>query len=442
MINLERFQHISVLGAAGKMGSGILLLNVLHSAKMKHLPDFVGKTFVINAIDQSFDQLDQLNEYLKVQVQKWAEANIVWLRKAFNNRPHLIDNKDVIETFVFEALALVKPAVTKEAAYQSTLVFEAIVEDEAIKAEVLADIKANNSHDPWFLTNTSSIPIHVLDKRAKLGGNVIGCHFYNPPAVQKLIEVIETKNGNPDLFHLLIGFGKAMNKIMVPSNDVAGFIGNGFFMRDILFAGQLVKRLMPELYLTDAITAVDIITRDLMVRPMGIFQLIDYVGIDVCHFILEVMGYYLDKEMESLLLNDWLLKGIKGGQHPDGSQKDGIFKYVNGMAVSVFDTTLGKYIDLVPIHEKVYEYLDVHAKGYTWKQLSRSKYTDQHLEEFFTQLLAETSPGSLLTQEYMQAMKQIALQLVEDGVAHSTDDVNTVMQRGFYHLYGPVNDYI
>lgn len=442
MINLERFQHISVLGAAGKMGSGILLLNVLHSAKMKHLPDFVGKTFVINAIDQSFDQLDQLNEYLKVQVQKWAEANIVWLRKAFNNRPHLIDNKDVIETFVFEALALVKPAVTKEAAYQSTLVFEAIVEDEAIKAEVLADIKANNSHDPWFLTNTSSIPIHVLDKRAKLGGNVIGCHFYNPPAVQKLIEVIETKNGNPDLLHLVNGFGKAMNKIMVPSNDVAGFIGNGFFMRDILFAGQLVKRLMPELYLTDAITAVDIITRDLMVRPMGIFQLIDYVGIDVCHFILEVMGYYLDKEMESLLLNDWLLKGIKGGQHPDGSQKDGIFKYVNGMAVSVFDTTLGKYIDLVPIHEKVYEYLDVHAKGYTWKQLSRSKYTDQHLEEFFTQLLAETSPGSLLTQEYMQAMKQIALQLVEDGVAHSTDDVNTVMQRGFYHLYGPVNDYI
>jgi len=442
MINLERFQHISVLGAAGKMGSGILLLNVLHSAKMKHLPDFVGKTFVINAIDQSYDQLDQLNDYLKVQVQKWAESNIIWLRKAFNNRPHLIDNKDVVETFVFEALALVKPAITKEAAYESTLVFEAIVEDEGVKAEVLGDINANNPHDPWFLTNTSSIPIHVLDEKAKLGGNIIGCHFYNPPAVQKLIEVIETKNGNSDLLHLVNGFGKEMKKIMVPSNDVAGFIGNGFFMREILYAGQLVNRLMPELYLTDAITAVDIITRDLLVRPMGIFQLIDYVGIDVCHFILEVMAYYLDKEMESPLLNDWLLKGIKGGQNADGSQKDGIFKYVNGRAVSIFDTTLGTYIDLVPIHEKVYEYLDVHARGYTWKQLSRSKYTGQHLEEFFTQLLAETSPGSLLTQEYMQAMKQIAIQLVEDGVAHSTDDVNTVMQRGFYHLYGPVNSYL
>ena len=442
MINLERFQHISVLGAAGKMGSGILLLNVLHSAKMKHLPDFVGKTFVINAIDQSYDQLDQLNDYLKVQVQKWAESNIIWLRKAFNNRPHLIDNKDVVETFVFEALALVKPAITKEAAYESTLVFEAIVEDEGVKAEVLGDINANNPHDPWFLTNTSSIPIHVLDEKAKLGGNIIGCHFYNPPAVQKLIEVIETKNGNSDLLHLVNGFGKEMKKIMVPSNDVAGFIGNGFFMREILYAGQLVNRLMPELYLTDAITAVDIITRDLLVRPMGIFQLIDYVGIDVCHFILEVMAYYLDKEMESPLLNDWLLKGIKGGQNADGSQKDGIFKYVNGRAVSIFDTTLGTYIDMVPIHEKVYEYLDVHARGYTWKQLSRSKYTGQHLEEFFTQLLAETSPGSLLTQEYMQAMKQIAIQLVEDGVAHSTDDVNTVMQRGFYHLYGPVNSYL
>lgn len=442
MINLERFQHISVLGAAGKMGSGILLLNVLHSAKMKHLPDFVGKTFVINAIDQSYDQLDHLNEYLKVQVQKWAESNIVWLRKAFNNRPHLIDNKDVIETFVFEALALVKHAISKEAAYHSTLVFEAITEDEAIKTEVLADINVNNPHDPWFLTNTSSIPIHVLNERAKLDGNIVGCHFYNPPAVQKLIEVIELKNGNPDLVHLVNGFGKQMKKVMVPSNDVAGFIGNGFFIRDILFAGELVNRLMPELYLTDAITAVDIITRDLLVRPMGIFQLIDYVGIDVCQFIMDVMSYHLDKEMVSPLLNDWLLKGVKGGQNADGSQKDGIFKYVNGRAVSIFDTTLGTYIDIIPIHEKVYEYLDVHAKGYTWKQLSRSKYTDQHLEEFFTQLLAESSPGALLTQEYMEAMKQIALQLVEDGVAHSTDDVNTVMQYGFYHLYGPVNDYL
>ncbi len=442
MINLERFQHISVLGAAGKMGSGILLLNVLHAAKMKHLPQFAGKTFVIHAIDQSYDQLDQLNTYLKVQVQKWAESNIVWLRKAFNNRPHLIDNKDVIETFVFEALALVKPAISREAAYQSTLIFEAIVENESIKAEVLRDIKSHNPNDPWFLTNTSSIPIHVLDEKAELGGNIIGCHFYNPPAVQKLIEVIETKNGNPDLLRLVNGFGKEMHKTVVPSNDVAGFIGNGFFMRDILYAGQLVNRLMPELYLTDAIVAVDIITRDLLVRPMGIFQLIDYVGIDVCQFILKVMSEHLDKEWSSPLLNDWLLKGVKGGQQADGSQKDGIFKYVNGQAVSIFDSNLGKYIDMVPIHEKVYEYLDVHAKGYTWKQLSRSKYTQQHLDEFFTQLLAETSPGGLLTQEYMKMMKQMALQLVDEGVAPSTDAVNTVMQQGFYHLYGPVNNYL
>lgn len=442
MTHLERFQHISVLGAAGKMGSGILLLNVLHNAKMKTLPEFRDKTFVIHAIDQSFERLNGLNDYLKTQVLKWAEKNIVWLRKIYSDQPHLIDNEDIINAFVFDALSMVKPSINIESAYQSSLIFEAIIEDVTIKSKILEQIKTNNPNDPWFLTNTSSIPIHVLNKKANLKGNIIGCHFYNPPAIQRLIEVIELPNGNPELSLMVYSFGEHMEKIMVPSNDVAGFIGNGFFMRDILFAQNLLTQLSKNLNQTEAIVAIDIITRDLMVRPMGIFQLVDYVGIDVCQFIMKVMSMHLSEKLQSPLLEELLTKGIKGGQNADGSQKEGIFQYERGAPVTVYNNPSNNYINIEPIVKKVNEYLAVQVSRYTWKQLSRSKQANQLLSDYFRELAKENSEGALLTIDYMQAMKKIALKLVEDKVTDSPEHVNTVMKNGFYHVYGPVNDFI
>jgi len=439
---LDRYKNISVLGAAGKMGSGILLLNVLHSARMMHHPKYVGQTFTIQAIDTTFERLDGLNLYLKSQVLKWAEKNIIWLRKAYNNRPHLIDNKDIIDTFVFEALSLVKPSINIEAAYQSTIVFEAIIEDEEIKSKLLNQIAENNPNQPFFLSNTSSIPIKTLNDKANLKGNIIGCHFYNPPAVQKLIEVIEVEGGNSELTRLVYGFAKEMGKTIVPSNDVAGFIGNGFFMRDILYAEQKYDSLKGNMSAAEALTTVDWVSRELLVRPMGIFQLIDYVGIDVCSFIMKVMSNHLDEELYSPLLSTLLAKGIKGGQNPDGSQKNGIFKYNRGAAVEIFDLDTEQYVNLEPIKAKVIEYLAIQTEGYTWKQLSRSKRVNQHLNEFFSHIMLEKSKGADLARSYMSAMKEIGEQLYTSGVTNSTEHVNTVMMNGFFHLYGPVNDFI
>ncbi|SMO51133.1 3-hydroxyacyl-CoA dehydrogenase [Saccharicrinis carchari] len=442
MNTLDRYKNISVLGAAGKMGSGILLLNVLHSARMMHHPDYLGQTFVIHAIDTSYERLDGLHIYLKKQVLKWAEKNIIWLRKMYYNRPHLIDNKDIIDTFVFEALALVKPSVNIESAYQSGLIFEAIVEDENIKSNVLKQIAGNNPNQPFFLSNTSSIPIYILNQKAGLNGQIIGCHFYNPPAVQKLIEVIEVKGGNPELRKLVYGFAKEMGKTIVPSNDVAGFIGNGFFMRDILYAEQQYIRLKDTMSAAEALATVDWVSRKLLIRPMGIFQLIDYVGIDVCTFIMKVMSNHLDEKLYSPLLNELLKKGIKGGQNNDGSQKDGIFRYDTGAAVAIFDLESGKYLDLEPINAKALDLLAIQTEGYNWKQLSQSKEAQQHLSEFFSHLMHEKSMGAELAQSYMAAMKEIGEKLCTTGVTGTTEHVNTVMINGFFHLYGPVNDYI
>ncbi|MCU4173688.1 3-hydroxyacyl-CoA dehydrogenase family protein [Carboxylicivirga sp. N1Y90] len=440
--HLERYKNISVLGAAGKMGSGILLLNVLHSAKLMHHPDYVGQTFVVNAIDQSFEQLDKLNHYIKDQVTRWAEKNIIWLRKAYNNRPHLIDNKDIIDTFVFEALSLIKPSINIEPTYRSTLIFEAIIENEDVKTKLFKQINDNNPNKPFFLSNTSSIPISVLNDKAELNGNIIGCHFYNPPAVQKLIEVIETENGNPDLTKLVYGFANHMQKVLVPSNDLAGFIGNGFLMRDILYAEKQYNNLKPDMGHNKTILSINTISHELLIRPMGIFQLIDYVGIEVCTYIMKVMNHYLEDELISPLLNKLLSLGIKGGQNPDGTQKDGFFQYSEGDIVGIYDLESKSYISTGDLMEEVKHFLAVKTEAYSWKQLSQSKRAAKHLDNFFSELIKENSIGAKMACNYMRAMKDLGIQLQADGVCSSTEHVNTVMKNGFFHLYGPVNNYI
>lgn len=442
MSHLDRFRNISVLGAAGKMGSGILLLNVLHSAKLMHHAPYIGETFVINAIDQSFERLQGLMDYLKVQLQKWAEKNIVELRKLYVNRAHLIDNKDIIEAFVFEALSMVKPTINMEAAYHSTLIFEAIIEDENIKAGVLKNINDNNPNSPYFLTNTSAIPIKVLNDKAGLDGRIIGCHFYNPPAVQKLIEVVELDQAIPELAKIVNGLAKHMNKLIVPANDIAGFIGNGFFMREIIYAVNLHNSLLKELSPAEALLTVDKLSHELLIRPMGIFQLMGYVGVDVCSLIMKVMNRHLDEELQCPFLDDLLSSGIKGGQNADGTQRDGFFKYQKGKAVEVLDIPSLKYIDIKTLAPRVDEFLSVQTKVYSWNQLSRSKYKEQHINEFFTQLKAEKSKGAQLAKDYLLAMKTIAEQLLTNGICDSTEYVNDVMKNGFYYLYGPVNNFI
>ena len=79
----ERLENVTVLGASGKMGSGILLLTALEMADLSLKPENKDKQFVLNAVDVSDKALDGLMKYLKVQVQKAAEKKIVALRKVY-----------------------------------------------------------------------------------------------------------------------------------------------------------------------------------------------------------------------------------------------------------------------------------------------------------------------------------------------------------------------
>jgi len=440
----ERLQKVSVLGAAGKMGSGILLLTAIEMANLSLKPENKGKTFVINAIDLSEDGLAGLMKYLKVQVRKLAEKKMVWLREAYADRADLIENGQIIDEYIFDVMNLVRPVTTIESAYSSNLIFEAIAENQALKVKIFKQIDQNNPSKPWFFTNTSSIPINLLNTEAGLGGRILGFHFYNPPAVQRLVELISIKDNQAEMVDFAKLYAKNLKKVVVPSNDFAGFIGNGHFMRDALHGISEAEKLMKEFTFAESVYIINRVSQDFLIRPMGIFQLIDYVGIDVVRFIMGVMNPHNPGEnLHSPMLDQLFDLGVKGGQNSDGSQKDGFLKYEKGKPVAIYDLQKRAYVPVQEFAPKCDEYLGPLPEGaQPWKVLNFCKNKEELLKKHFDGIKNMRSIGAQLTKTYHRRSVEIGKQLVNTGVANNDEDVNTVMLTGFFHAYGPINNYL
>ena len=103
----ERLENVTVLGAAGKMGSGILLLTAMEMADLSLKPENKDRQFVLNAMDVSHQGLAGVMKFLKVQVTKAAEKKTVLLRKLYRERQDLIENKEIIDQYVFDVLNIV-----------------------------------------------------------------------------------------------------------------------------------------------------------------------------------------------------------------------------------------------------------------------------------------------------------------------------------------------
>ena len=202
------------------------------------------------------------------------------------------------------------------------------------------------------------------------------------------------------------------------------------------------EKLSAEMSLSEAIYMVNKVSQDFLVRPMGIFQLIDYVGVDVVRFIMRVMNPFLENEnLHSPLLDKLFNDGIKGGQNSDGSQKDGFLKYEKGRPVAVVDPENGQYIgfdNFAKINEMIGASPD---EGIVWKSVVRMKNKDEVLQKFYTDMKALKSLGAKLAMDYGRRSNAIGKALVNDKVAHNEEDVNTVLLTGFFHAYGPINNY-
>ncbi len=439
----ERLENVAVLGAAGKMGSGIVLLTAIEMADLALDPANKSRSFALHAVDVSDRALSGLGAYLRDQVRRAAEKKTVWLRGVYADRADLVENEEIIGRYVEDVVGLVRPTTRLEAAYGAGLVFEAVNESVDLKVRLLSQVRAQASREAWFLTNTSSVPISELDGKAGLGGRIIGFHFYNPPAVQKLVELIRAETTLAELAEFAGQYAKKLRKTVVPSRDVAGFIGNGHFMRDALYAAAEVERLSKEFGFVDSVAMINKVSQDFLLRPMGIFQLIDYVGLDVCQSILRVMDERRPGAgLRSPLVDGLLGLGISGGQFADGSQKDGFLKYEKGRPAGVFDPAAKTYVPLTEVLPRVEKRLGpVPASAKPWKNVIQIADRAGYLDGYFRELAAMETLGARMARAYGLRSKEIGLELVKDGVAGREEDVNTVLLTGFYHAYGPINRY-
>jgi 3-hydroxyacyl-CoA dehydrogenase len=440
----ERFENVTVVGAAGKMGSGILLLTAMEMTDLSLKPENKGQHYLLYALDISQTALSGLMKFIRAQVLKAAEKNIVALRQMYAERRDLVENSDIINQYVTDVLDIIRPVTTLESAYGSTLVLEAASENPKLKIKLFSRINRNSKREPWFFTNTSSIPIGYLDRKAKLEGRILGVHFYNPPAVQKLVEVIKAETTKPDLAEFASRFIKNLCKIEVPSHDFAGFIGNGHFMRDALHGVSEAQKLSKRMSFVEAVYTINKVSQDFLIRPMGIFQLIDYVGIDICQYIMKVMAPHVkDEKIHSPLIDKFMKMGVKGGQDHDGSQKDGFLKYEKGRPVGVFDPDKNKYAAIADISAKCDEKLGALPESIIpWKAVVGNPNKEALLRSYFNELNSMKTLGAELAKAYAKRSQEIGLKLVADKVAFAEKDVNTVMLTGFFHAYGPINNYL
>ena len=439
----SRLTHVSVIGAAGKMGSGITLLLAQEMARLSLLPEHRNKSFRLDAIDLDGVALRGLRQYLHTQALKATEKAVVGLRALYADREDLVENAEIIDDFLQRVESLVWPSSQLDAARGSTLVFEAIVEKIPVKVEVFRKLKETCDPDAFFFTNTSSVPIGLLDRDAGLGGRILGFHFYNPPAVQRLVEVIRAGTTREDAAAAAAEIGKRLRKTLIPSSDVAGFIGNGHFIRDGLHGLSEASRLAREHGWPRAAYIVNRVSQDWLLRPMGIFQLIDYVGIDVFKFIQDVMDRFLDETLTNPVIDRMIEQKVLGGQNPDGSQKPGFFTYDKGRPTAAYDPDTRTYVPLESIAAEADRSLGPLPESFRpWKALLDAPDKDAALAAHFGRLSGARGLGAELAGAYLARSRAIGRGLVASGVAARAEDVNGVLTSGFYHLYGPINDYL
>lgn len=437
----DLWKTVAIIGAAGKMGRGISLL-VLQQVALTHARH-EGKN--VNGcqcylIDSDAEGLYSLRNFLKKQIRTFGEKNINLLRKAYEDNPKLVSNEEMIDVFVEGAMDVLRFDSDPLQAKSSHLIFEAIIENVEAKTAIFKDLQKACGPETYFFTNTSSIPIHELSSRSQLKGRLIGFHFYNPPHIQKLVELIPEEDTPQKLLDTATLVGKSLDKKLVKSKDVAGFIGNGHFIREISYAIEQVEQLARHLASSEAILIMNEITHHYLIRPMGIFQLIDYVGLDICKQVAAIMEEYAPgSHFKTDLILKLIEKGKKGGQRFDGSQKDGFFRYKDLHPIEYYHLEKEEYLPLTEtVLEGIRRELGPLPKGhFTWHQAKKQHGLNKALESYFHNLGESEEWGAQLAVNFLHESEAIVQTLVKEGIAENFNDVKIVLEKGFYHLYAP-----
>ncbi|MBB5233466.1 3-hydroxyacyl-CoA dehydrogenase family protein [Deinococcus budaensis] len=188
------------------------------------------------------------------------------------------------------------------------IVVEAIVENEAIKAQLFRQLGEIVKPDGILASNTSSIPITSLATASGRPERFIGMHFMNPVPLMQLVEVIRGYSTSDETAQKVTEAARAMGKTPVECNDFPGFVSNRILMPMLNEAIQCVMEGVAEP------EAIDQIMKLGMNHPMGPLTLADFIGLDTCLAIMEVLHQGLgdDKYRPSPLLRKMVQAGLLG----------------------------------------------------------------------------------------------------------------------------------
>lgn len=202
------------------------------------------------------------------------------------------------------------------------IVIEAATENESLKLEIFSSLSTLVSKETILATNTSSISIGKIAAVTKHPENVIGMHFMNPVPVMKLVEIISGYKTSEKTIAVITQLSKKLGKTPVACNDYPGFVANRILMPMINEAIESLQNGVA------GVSEIDSIMKLGMGHPMGPLQLADFIGLDVCLSILNVMhqGYGKQKYSPNPVLINLVTSGdlgVKSGK--------GFYDYSNGI---------------------------------------------------------------------------------------------------------------
>lgn len=273
---------IAVIGA-GTMGNGIAHVFAQHG-------------FPVSLIDISEAQLQKAIATITKNLGRQAEKGQISAevqQQALNN---------IGTSTSFDALAGV------------SLVIEAATENTELKLSIFRQIDEAAPAGCILASNTSSISITRIAAATKRPDAVIGMHFMNPVPVMKLVEIINGYSTRPDVTETIVSLSKQLGKVPCVVNDYPGFIANRILM-------PMINEAICSLYEGVAgVTEIDTVMKLGMAHPMGPLQLADFIGLDVCHSILQVLynGFGNPKYAPCPLLTNMITAGKLGVKAGEG----------------------------------------------------------------------------------------------------------------------------
>ena len=202
----------------------------------------------------------------------------------------------------------------KEGVQYASLVVEAATENVDLKLNIFRELDKVCPEDTILATNTSSISITQIAAVTKRPGQVIGMHFMNPVPIMKLVEIIRGYNTSDEVMQFTIDLTKKINKIPVEVNDYPGFVANRILM-------PMINESIETLYNGVAgVKEIDTVMMLGMAHPMGPLQLADFIGLDVCLSILDVLhdGFKNPKYAPCPLLVNMVRAGKLGVKSGEG----------------------------------------------------------------------------------------------------------------------------